>query len=154
MVLEALGHTLTEAEIRQRCGHAKGGMRLNQVADGLKDLPVIVEYHTDWSRDDLRDAIRQTPLPKTLLPITGIDARPVDDSFAFHETLLPIVGVDLRPIDGTFAFHAVVVLDLIGDGVRVLDPLQGERTIGLASFEAAWNNADHEVVVITHRPSQ
>jgi ABC-type bacteriocin/lantibiotic exporter with double-glycine peptidase domain len=128
MVLEALGHTLTEAEIRQRCGHTKGGMRLNQVAGGLKDLPVIVEYHTDWSRDDLRDAIRQTPLP--------------------------IVGVDLRLVDGIFAFHAVVVLDLIGDGVRVLDPLQGERTLGLASFEAAWNNADHEVVVITHRPSQ
>ena len=128
MVLEAFGHTLTEAEIRQRCGHTKSGMRLNQVADGLKDLPVIVAYHTDWSRDDLRDAIRQTPLP--------------------------IVGVDLRPIDGIFAFHAIVVLDLIDERVRVLDPLQGERTIGLAAFEAAWNNADHEVVVITHRLSQ
>ncbi|MGH9855121.1 MAG: cysteine peptidase family C39 domain-containing protein [Blastocatellia bacterium] len=47
MILAALGFSLTESEIRSRCGHSDLGMRLNQVAQGLDDLPVKVEYHCD-----------------------------------------------------------------------------------------------------------
>src|SRR2546425_10994099 len=46
MVLTDLGLSLAEAEIRHRCGHSKVGMRLNEVAGGLKDLPVAVGYET------------------------------------------------------------------------------------------------------------
>jgi ABC-type bacteriocin/lantibiotic exporter with double-glycine peptidase domain len=57
MTLAALGLSLTEAEIRSRCSHSNPGMRLNQVAGGLTDLPVKAAYHTDWNIDDLTDAI-------------------------------------------------------------------------------------------------
>jgi hypothetical protein len=99
-------------------------MRLNQVADGLKDLPVAVEYHLDWSRDDLNDAVRR-------------------------ETF-PIVGLDLRPIEGIFAFHAVIVAGLKSDQVILHDPRysNGAQLIGLPAFEMAWNNVDREAVVI------
>jgi len=51
MALAALGISLTESEIRSRCGHSDLGMRLNQVAHGLADLPIEVEYHI-WDSAD------------------------------------------------------------------------------------------------------
>jgi hypothetical protein len=82
-VLAALGYDLPEAEIRTRCGHSGLGMRLNQMASGLTDLPLNVEYHRDWSLDDLTEAGRHS--------------------------VFPIVGIDLRFVEGLFAFHALVV---------------------------------------------
>jgi ABC-type bacteriocin/lantibiotic exporter with double-glycine peptidase domain len=124
MVLASLGHMLTEAEIRTRCGHSRLGMRLNQIAGGLKDLPITVEYHLDWSRDDLSAAVR-------------------------HEAF-PIVGLDLRPIEGLFAFHAVIVVGLKSDQVVLHDPRysNGAQLVGLPAFEMAWNNVDREAVII------
>ena len=124
MVLAALGQTLTEAEIRSRGGHTRAGMRPSQVGGGLTDLPVSAEYHLDWGLDDLSDAARSSAYP--------------------------IVGIDLRPIDGLFAFHAVVVDEVTSDHVLVHDPLykQGPRTIGRTAFEAAWDGAEREAVVI------
>ncbi len=71
-------------------------MRLNQVAAGLTELPVAVEYHTDWSIDDLADAT--------------------------HQSIFPIVGIDLRYIEGLFAFHAVVVAHVTREQIVVHDP--------------------------------
>src|SRR5262245_13721493 len=100
-------------------------MRLSQVVGGLTGLPVSVEYHLDWGLDDLSDAVRRAAYP--------------------------IVGIDLRPLDGLFAFHAVVVVEITSDHVLVHDPLykQGPRTIGWTVFEAAWDGAEREAVVIT-----
>ena len=106
MVLAGLGHVLPEAAIRTRCGHSKLGLRLSQIGGGLVDLPVDVEYHNDWSMDDVGEFLRRSTYP--------------------------IVGIDLRPIDGVFAFHAVVLLSVSGGGVVVHDPNQGTRTIGLS----------------------
>jgi uncharacterized protein YvpB len=63
----------------------------------------------------------------------------------------PIVGIDMRPVEGIFAFHAVVISDIAGDQVVVHDPRyqEGPRSIGLGTFEAAWNSADREAVIIT-----
>jgi ABC-type bacteriocin/lantibiotic exporter with double-glycine peptidase domain len=125
MVLAALGHTFTEAEIRSRCGHTKVGMRLSQIGAGLADLPIAVEYHMDWSLDDLSDALRGSSYP--------------------------IVGIDLRPIEGLFAFHAVVLVEITSDSLLVHDSRyeQGPRTMGLTAFKAAWESAEREAVVIT-----
>lgn len=43
MVLADLGFSLSESEIRPRCGHSSLGMRLNQVAAGLTDLTVVMK---------------------------------------------------------------------------------------------------------------
>lgn len=124
MVLASFGYMLTEAEIRTRCGHSKLGMRLNQIADRLKDLPVAVEYHLDWNRDDLSDAVRCEAFP--------------------------IVGLDLRLIEGIFAFHAVIVAGLKSDQVILHDPRysNGAQLVGLLALEMAWNHVDREAVVI------
>jgi len=129
MVLTSLGHRLSETDIRHRCAHTALGMRLNQVASGLEDLPVDVQHQVDWGLDDLADAVRA-------------------GSF-------PIVGIDLRPVDGTFAFHAVVAVNISTDQVVVHDPLhdEGPRSIGISAFEAAWSAADRETVIIRPGPT-
>jgi ABC-type bacteriocin/lantibiotic exporter with double-glycine peptidase domain len=127
MVLAGLGHVLPEPAIRTRCGYSKVGMRLNQVGSGLVDLPVVVQYHIDWSLDDIIEALR----------------RPT----------FPIVGIDLRPVDEMFGFHALVLLSMSSSSVVVLDPNLGTRTIGLSAFEIAWNEAEREAVTVNARSS-
>ncbi len=124
MALAALSFSLAESEIRSRCGHSGLGMRLNQVAQGLADLPVRAEYHTDWSIDDLTEAVRRS--------------------------VFPIVGVDLRFVDGLFAFHALVIADVMSDQLIVHDPRNAHspRNISLQTFEEAWESADRECLVI------
>jgi uncharacterized protein YvpB len=128
MVLESLGHSLSESDIRHRCGHTVVGMRLNQIAKGLADIPVVVEYKDVWGPADLIDAAR-----------LGTN---------------PIVGLDLRMVDGIFAFHAVVIVGVAAEQVRVHDPRypKGPRSIGRNAFEAAWRAADREAVVILPEP--
>jgi len=128
MVLTDLGYPLTEADIRNLCGHTSLGMRLNQISDGLKDIPVMVEYHSAWSIDALFDAIRAGTAP--------------------------VVGIDLRLVEGIFAFHAVVVVDVTAEQVRVLDPRypKGPRQIGLGTFESAWTAAGCEAVIFLPEP--
>lgn len=128
MVLTGLGHSLTEADIRRRCGQLTLGMRLNQVANGLRDLPVAVAYELEWSLDDLVGAVR-----------VGTN---------------PIVGIDLRPVEGIFAYHAVVVVDITAEQVLVHDPRhrKGASSIGLNTFQAAWKAADREAVIIAAEP--
>lgn len=125
MVMADLGLSLTESEIRLRCGHSGLGMRLNQIAAGLTDFPVKIEYHTNWSLDDIADAIRQS--------------------------IFPIVGVDLRYIEGLFAFHSIVVANVTKEQIVVHDPLhpQSSRVIGSQTFEEAWESADSECLVIS-----
>lgn len=128
MVLAALGYDLSEADIRSRCGYDRLGMRLNQVAAGLFDLPVTVEYRTDWSLHDIEDAVRQSSFP--------------------------IVGVDLRYVDGLFAFHAVVVVEMARDELSIHDPryAQSPINIGRVAFEKAWESADRECLIMTPKP--
>jgi ABC-type bacteriocin/lantibiotic exporter with double-glycine peptidase domain len=125
MVLADLGHSLSEAEVRDRCGHEALGMLLGKIANGLKDLPVTVEYHDDWGLDDLIDLVR-----------AGV---------------FPIVALDLRLVEGRDAYHAAVVVDITSDQLVVHDPLQEKdpRTISRSTFDAAWRAADREAVIIT-----
>ena len=125
MVLVALGHDFAEAEIRSRCGYGRLGMRLNQVAAGLSDLPVTVQYHADWSLDDLEDAVRLS--------------------------IFPIVGIDLRFVDGLFAFHAVVVAEINRDRLTIHNPRYAESPshISRQAFEEAWESADRECLTIS-----
>lgn len=124
MVLAGLGHVMTEGETQLRCDHTVLGIRLNRIAEGLADLPVFVKYEDAGSLDDLRDIVRSGTTP--------------------------VVGIDLRQVEGIFAFHAVVVLNIDAERVTAHDPLykEGSRSIGLRTFEAAWNEAGHESITI------
>lgn len=124
MALAALGLQLNESEIRSECGHTPLGMRLNQVAGSLADLPVTIEYHTDWNLDDLHDAVCRS--------------------------VYPIVGVDLRYVDGLFAFHALVIAAIASDRVSVHDPRDDRSPLilGRQTFAEAWEAADRECLTI------
>lgn len=124
MVLTALGRTITEEDIRKRCGQSALGLSLTEVPKGLSDLPVITTVHTDWGLDDLRDEIRQLNYP--------------------------IVGIDLRPIDGRFAYHAVVIAKVESNKITVHNPEpgQGVRELNPAIFMAAWKGANQQVLMI------
>jgi hypothetical protein len=124
MTLAALGLSLDESEIRSRCNHSGLGMRLNQISQGLLDLPVKCEYHTDWNIDDLAEAARRSAFP--------------------------IVGVDLRFVDGLFAFHSLVIAAVTSEKVIVHDPRNAHNPqgISLRTFEDAWESADRECLVI------
>jgi ABC-type bacteriocin/lantibiotic exporter with double-glycine peptidase domain len=97
MILNSYGLQLDEVTIRSRCGHTSLGMRLNQLAKGLAELPVHIEYHTDWNMDDIKETLRR-----------GV---------------FVIAAVDLRFIDGINAFHAVVIAEVQSDLIVVHDPL-------------------------------
>jgi len=51
---------------------------------------------------------------------------------------LPITFVSMLPLDGIKGEHAVIVLRVSESEVDIYDPLRGERTLPVNSFEAAW----------------
>lgn len=130
MVLAYLGFVMAESEIRARCGFSRLGINLKQVMQGFQDLPVLIEHYTDWSIDDISDAIR--------------------------DSVYPIVGVDLRIIEGIYGFHAVVLSKVTATQVVVHDPLveQQPRKISLAVFEASWKSAGSEVLTFKIHKNQ
>jgi ABC-type bacteriocin/lantibiotic exporter with double-glycine peptidase domain len=125
MVLFSLGFDVSEKEIRARCNYQDWGMWLGSIADGFADLPLNIEYHADWSIDDIKDSLRQA--------------------------VFPIAGIDLRFLDGEPSYHAVVVTKVASDFVTIHDPRPKHtaRKISLSVFESAWVSADNEVLIIT-----
>jgi len=71
------------------------------------------------------------------------------------EGLFPIVYLDLWPIRGGVSgqFHSVVVVGMEQDGISVLDPLIGERTLAKEDFQAAWAEMRFLTIVILSMPS-
>jgi ABC-type bacteriocin/lantibiotic exporter with double-glycine peptidase domain len=71
------------------------------------------------------------------------------------EGLFPIVYLDLWPIRGGLSgqFHSVVVVGMEQDGISVLDPIEGERTLAKDDFQAAWAEMRFLAIVILSAPS-
>jgi ABC-type bacteriocin/lantibiotic exporter with double-glycine peptidase domain len=62
----------------------------------------------------------------------------------------PIVFVSMLPIDARDDLHALVVTGFAQHEVAVLDPLNGERTISLPTFLAAWG-IRHNLAILIER---
>lgn len=62
----------------------------------------------------------------------------------------PIVFVSMLPIDARDDLHALVVTGFGHHEVSALDPLNGERTIPLPTFIAAWGMR-HNLVILIER---
>lgn len=62
----------------------------------------------------------------------------------------PIVFVELNPIDGIEDVHAVVVVGVRQHQIIVLDPLKGERSLPLQTFNIAWAMR-HNLTIIVDR---
>jgi hypothetical protein len=123
MILHSYGFQLNELTIRLRCGHTNLGMRLNQLANGLAELPFNIEYHTDWNIYDIKETLQR-----------GV---------------FVIAAIDLRFIDGINAFHAVVIAEVQSDLIVAHDPLPppARREISWQTFVRAWESADQQCVM-------
>ena len=130
MVLNDLGDSREEAQVRQLIGHARSGVSLVAAQTRLAQAGAIAEWHTDWNLTDLRDAVRA-------------------DHF-------PIVGVERQPLGYQRAFHAIVLVKVTSTTVEALDPLDGPspRRYGVAAFTEAWELAGREALLIELPPTE
>ena len=124
MVLSDLGQFLTEIEIRHLLGNPRFGLTLGNAVIRLIEANAIVEHHSDWGLDDLRDSLNQGNYP--------------------------IVGVERRFFGYASAAHAVVLTAIRSSEVVVLDPLLGPelQIYQLTTFERAWKSAGQETLIL------
>ncbi len=128
MVLNGLGASRDEAQVRQLIGYTRTGISLAAAQARLAAAGAAAEWHADWSLTDLRDAV--------------------------HAGQHPIVGVERHLLGYSRAFHAVVVVQITSTTVELLDPLDGPapRRYGCVAFIEAWESAGREVLLIETPP--
>jgi ABC-type bacteriocin/lantibiotic exporter with double-glycine peptidase domain len=112
MVFSHLGLEFQEAELRTLCDCTPFG------TEALKAV----------------DAARRLGFSKTAKHRLAADELAAQVSHSVY----PIVFVNLLPIDGVKGQHAMVVMAVDQVNVTVSDPLQGERILPRATFDAAW----------------
>ena len=112
MVLGSFGVDISESELRTRCDCTPYGTNALMAVDAARALGFVKTAKYTLSLVELQTVVT--------------------------DGHCPIVFVDLNPIDGLDAIHAMVVTDVSGQEVVVLDPLQGERRLPVYVFTAAW----------------
>ena len=122
MVLMALGLVLSEAELRERCDCTPFGTEALRVVDIARDLGFL-------------NTIKAT-----------VTSAELEHQWSLG--LYPIVFVNLLPIDGVKISHAIVVTGFEVDGVRVCDPLRGDRILPRSTFDAAWAMMRNLVILV------
>lgn len=128
MVLSGLGESWTEAQVRRIIGQPRLGITLTAACARLVQAGAIASLHSDWSLDDVRDAISQNRYP--------------------------IVGVERHPLGHPPASHAIVLVSITSKLVSALDPLDGSQVqrYGLRAFELAWQLSGKEALVLEFPP--
>ncbi len=128
MVLNDLGNSRDEVQVRELLGHTRLGVSRVAAQSRLAEAGATAEWHTDWNLTDLRDAVRAGQAP--------------------------IVGVERHLLGYPRAFHAVVVVQVTSTTIELLDPLDGPapRPYGCAAFTEAWELAGREVLLIETPP--
>ncbi len=128
MVLTNFGQHREESEIRQMLGNPRFGLTLTQAARRLQENGAIIEWHDDWSIDDLRDTLR--------------------------EGNFPIVGIERSYFGHPSAAHAVVVTKIGNQKIEFLDPLADEHSqiTNADNFMSAWYVSGQETLVILNSP--
>lgn len=124
IVLSDFGQLATEKRIRRLLGNPLFGLNLVTAYERLTRANWQVAFHNDWALLDLRDCLR--------------------------DGWYPIVGVERRFFGHTDATHAIVLTSISSQAVEALDPLgsSAPETLGLETFERAWNNAGHQALIL------
>jgi ABC-type bacteriocin/lantibiotic exporter with double-glycine peptidase domain len=123
MVLGSFGLEITERELRVLCDCTPfNGTNALQAVDAARQLGFTGTTKHNLTLADLRELLAAGDFP--------------------------IVFVDLRPLDGVRDAHALVVLQLNDQEAVVLDPLHGERSLPLRSFDAAWTMAFNLTILV------
>jgi hypothetical protein len=124
MVLLTHGVDVEEGDLRTRCDSTILGTDALKAIDAVRDLGFEGSAKYTLTLSELRELAKV-------------------GSF-------PIVFVSLLPIDALDDIHSLVVLGFSRREVNVLDPLEGERSIPLQTFSAAWGMR-HNLAIIVRR---
>jgi ABC-type bacteriocin/lantibiotic exporter with double-glycine peptidase domain len=60
----------------------------------------------------------------------------------------PILYLNLLFIDGIDSVHAVIATELQDQFLRVIDPLEGERSFPLPAFESSWQMLNNLAIIV------
>jgi ABC-type bacteriocin/lantibiotic exporter with double-glycine peptidase domain len=60
----------------------------------------------------------------------------------------PILYINLLFIDGIDSVHAVIATDLYDQILRVIDPLEGERSFSLPAFQSSWQVLNNLAIIV------
>ena len=75
MVLGGLGVQITEADVRRLIKHSRLGVSLSSAQVQLSKAGTTALVHTDWSLDDLREALRAGSYPIVGIGVICLDIR-------------------------------------------------------------------------------
>ena len=124
IVLGGFGFDVTEADLRQRCDCTPFGTDALMVVDAARQLGFVETSKYTLTLEELRAVV-------------------TDGQY-------PIVFVELNPIDGIENVHAVFVVGVIQNQIVMFDPLKGERSLPLQTFNIAWAMR-HNLAIIVAR---
>src|SRR5262245_2164269 len=82
MVLNELGDSCDESQVRQLIGHTRSGVSLVAAQARLAGAGAAVRWHADWNLTDLRDALRAGHYP-----IVGVERHLLGYQRAFHAVI-------------------------------------------------------------------
>ncbi len=124
MVLSGCGQAWPEKRLRRLLGLTAAGLSLDRACQRLRRHGAQADLYDDWDLLDLRDCLRAG--------------------------WFPIVGVQRSIFGHPAAAHAVVVSKISKQAVSELDPLGNPQPqqIRLATFELAWRDVGHQVLVL------
>lgn len=122
MILLNFGVDVPESELRVRCDSTILGTNALIAVDVVRELGFVGSYKHTLTLDELRNLVA-----------AGI---------------YPIVFVSLLPIEARDDIHSLIVTAVGEYDVLVLDPLTGERSIPLSTFNAAWGMRHNLAILI------
>jgi ABC-type bacteriocin/lantibiotic exporter with double-glycine peptidase domain len=121
MVLSAAGVEKSETELREVCNCDIEGTLPSDLVKAAKSFGFGESKRGSVDFDQLKSS-----LAEGLYPIVYLKIR---------------VGVYLQT-------HAVVVIEILPNELKVLDPARGEITISETNFLSQWSAARHETIVV------
>ncbi len=125
MVMDALGISVTEAEIIEKCDCDEEGTDYAKLADAAIGFGFSQSRSEQWGTD----------------PNFGI--AQLNELLA--KGIYPIVYLKMPPPLPT---HAVVVLGLAGEKVRLLDPYHGPRSLLNERFIEEWTLTRQKIIIV------
>jgi ABC-type bacteriocin/lantibiotic exporter with double-glycine peptidase domain len=121
MVLESYGHVVSEFELRQRCECDDEGTFPSKVVEAAQHYGLSGSHLANLLFDELREELARGLHPIVYLVLSAQQSRQL---------------------------HSVVVVEIAGNQVHVLDPLIGERAFSDVDFERAWTFANRSTIII------
>jgi ABC-type bacteriocin/lantibiotic exporter with double-glycine peptidase domain len=121
MILDLYGLVINEEVLSEKCQTTTLGTSAGDVVQAARELGFSArKEHATF--DDLRQYLAIS--------------------------VFPILFINLLAIDGYNTTHAVIVEEISGQEIKVLDPRVGSRDIDIELMRYAWNRAKNVAIII------